>query len=124
MILRSDVATSCPQINAWLIHAAISKLHFVCLGTSRQRENLVTKANAENGSCRSVLHDGTHMFNCCVTFGGISRPIAQEQTIELIIREIIIPRNHSELHSQLIDEISDDIVFDSTVNSQNVHRWA
>mmetsp|Transcript_74305 Transcript_74305/g.131396 ORF Transcript_74305/g.131396 Transcript_74305/m.131396 type:complete len:242 (-) Transcript_74305:463-1188(-) len=121
VILRCDIAARSSQIHDWLVHTSIAKLHLVGLGSRSQSKNLVSQANAENGCPWPLLHYSLDVIDGFLAFGRIARAVAEEKPIKFKLREVVVPRHHSQLHLQVVYHVPDDVVLHAAVNSNDVH---
>mmetsp|Transcript_26885 Transcript_26885/g.61268 ORF Transcript_26885/g.61268 Transcript_26885/m.61268 type:complete len:242 (+) Transcript_26885:3467-4192(+) len=120
VILRRDVAASCAQVDARLVHAAVAEFHLVGLRAGRQGEDLVAKADAEDRSGRPALHHRTHVLHGLHALGRVAGPVAEEEAVECVLGEVVVPRHYRDLHAQHIHEVADNVVLNSAINGEDV----
>lgn len=90
--------------------------HFVTATSSSKRKDLMTKANAKNGL--SLGQDFLHAGDGGLAHAGVSWSIAQEQTVEFVLAEIVVPGD--DVHpGSTFQETSKLIVFQTTVHDAN-----
>jgi len=121
VVLRCDVAFGSAQVNNRLVHPAIPKLHFVGGRAGCQSEDLVPKANSEYWRCGTFLHQRAHMADRLLTHCGITRPIAQEEAVELVLSEIVVPWNHCDIDAQHVHQVTEDVVLHTQINCKNMY---
>eukprot|EP00438_Fugacium_kawagutii_P016910 Skav236267 [mRNA] locus=scaffold2289:27277:29020:- [translate_table: standard] len=61
------------------------------------------------------------MFHRLGALHGVSWAIAEEQPIEVILGEVVVPRHHCDTKPQLVHEVPDDVVLDTAVYGQDVN---
>mmetsp|Transcript_16240 Transcript_16240/g.51019 ORF Transcript_16240/g.51019 Transcript_16240/m.51019 type:complete len:257 (-) Transcript_16240:634-1404(-) len=124
VVLGRDVAACRAKVNARLVHAAVAKLHLVSLRACSKRQDLVPEANAKDRCGRPSLHDCAHMLYRLQALQGVARPVAQEQTIEGVLREVVVPWYHGDLDTQHVHKVADDVILDAAVHGQDVYEVA
>mmetsp|Transcript_53709 Transcript_53709/g.150013 ORF Transcript_53709/g.150013 Transcript_53709/m.150013 type:complete len:345 (-) Transcript_53709:314-1348(-) len=119
VVLRSDVAARGAHVHAGLVHAAVAELHLVGLGPRREPEDLVAQADAEDGQGRSAKHHLTDVSDRYLALQRIARPVAQEEAVKLVLREIVVPGHHDELDPKALYKIPDDVVLHAAVHGED-----
>mmetsp|Transcript_103902 Transcript_103902/g.294059 ORF Transcript_103902/g.294059 Transcript_103902/m.294059 type:complete len:443 (+) Transcript_103902:4314-5642(+) len=116
VVLRSDVAARGAHVHAGLVHAAVPELHLVRRGPRRQPKDLVPQADAEDGQGRAPQHHLAHVPDGLLALQGVAGPVAQEEAVELVLREVVVPRHHREVDPKLDGQVSDDVVLHPAVH--------
>mmetsp|Transcript_39184 Transcript_39184/g.118393 ORF Transcript_39184/g.118393 Transcript_39184/m.118393 type:complete len:208 (-) Transcript_39184:672-1295(-) len=119
MVLGRDVAPPCAKVYTRLVDAAVAELHLVGLGTCGERKQLVAEANAEDGRRRPRVHHFADVIDRNLAVLRVSGPIADEETVELLRSEVVIPRHDLQSHAQVVDEETDDVVLHATIHGHH-----
>ena len=56
-----------------------------------------------------------HMLHGLGTLRGVARPVAQEQAVEGILGEVVVPGHHGDAQPHLVHKVPDDVVLDATL---------
>ena len=124
VVLRCDVAACGSHVDAGLIHTTVAVLHLVRLGTRGEGEDLVAKADAEDGLVLTV-NGPANGLDAALSHGRISRAIGDEDAIPLELLRVclkrVVVRDEGEAHPE-VDEVADDIEFDAAVKGDDVRR--
>ena len=119
MVLRGDVAALSPEVDNGLIHAPVPKLHLEGLGSSCKGKNLIPKADAEDWSVGPLLHHLLEVLDGLGALTWVTGPVAEEEAIEVLLREVVVPRHHGQLNPKTY-QAADDVVLHATIHSQYV----
>jgi hypothetical protein len=119
VVLGGDVAAGGTEIDAGLVHSAVSVLHLVGLGPGGERKELVAEADAEDGlgglEGEGVL-DGLHGGRA---HAGVSGTVGKEESVPGEVRgvrlEVVVERHNGELDIVLPREIANDVVLHAAV---------
>jgi hypothetical protein len=115
MVLRGDEALGGAYLLNGLVVRAMTVFQFISLGTGSSSQELVTQTDTHARTYLRVIEERADMLHRSATLLRIARTISQEQTIELELVEIIVPRHTHHLDATL-DETTDDIGLDTTVD--------
>mmetsp|Transcript_5680 Transcript_5680/g.7368 ORF Transcript_5680/g.7368 Transcript_5680/m.7368 type:complete len:231 (-) Transcript_5680:929-1621(-) len=133
MILGSNIALSCSQVNTRLVMTSIPILHLISGSTDRKSQKLVSQTNSKErnrrfrtsfchfGIWKQVSHsqDLLDIFDCLTCQLWVTRPIADENTIKRIsLIKIIIIRDNKKRNTSL-QKLSNNIVLHSAMISDN-----
>mmetsp|Transcript_39013 Transcript_39013/g.93591 ORF Transcript_39013/g.93591 Transcript_39013/m.93591 type:complete len:220 (-) Transcript_39013:606-1265(-) len=120
MVLRRDVATGGAKVHARLVHATIAKPHLVRLRAGGQGEDLIAEADAKDRGCCPTLHHCADVLDGRCALCWITGAIAEEEAVECVLSEVIVPRYDSHLYAEHIHQVANDVVLDSAVNGKNM----
>mmetsp|Transcript_39186 Transcript_39186/g.118419 ORF Transcript_39186/g.118419 Transcript_39186/m.118419 type:complete len:430 (-) Transcript_39186:480-1769(-) len=121
VVLRRDVAALRAQVHARLIHAAVAKLHLVRLAARREGQELIAQAYPEDGRRAGPRHHRPQALDRRLAVRRVAGAVAQEEPVEVLVPEVIIPGHDREFDPQDIYQVPDDVVFDAAVDRQDVH---
>ena len=127
MILRSDVASPCTEINCWLVHSSITVLHLVGASSRCQRQELISETNTKDRAWWIQSESVFDRFNGGRTHGGVSWSIGQEQSLPVadlgvIGFQIIIKWKHPELYLVHVHKVANNVKFHSAIVGHNAGR--
>ena len=118
MILGSDLNLSCQKIFHRMVSASVAEFELVGPGTIGQREDLMAKADSENGEASD---QGADSRNGLRDICGISRSIGQKDPVRLQCADLVcrrIPGQHRHSASPAV-EGADNISLHSAVDSSD-----
>mmetsp|Transcript_22244 Transcript_22244/g.36390 ORF Transcript_22244/g.36390 Transcript_22244/m.36390 type:complete len:232 (-) Transcript_22244:344-1039(-) len=123
MVLGCNVASTSAQINTRLVHTTVSVLKFVCLGSGRKSEELVTQTNTKDWTRWFELQRILDTFNCFGAHAWISWSVGEEETIPLNVGrvgfQIVVVWNDGEFDFVRINEVADDVKFHTAIVSDD-----
>ena len=83
MVLARDMAFARCKIQSRDVVSTVSILKLDGPGTSRQSNQLMTKADAHDWNLRRI-HELAEMVDCILTMGRITRSVADENAVEVV----------------------------------------
>mmetsp|Transcript_50102 Transcript_50102/g.98680 ORF Transcript_50102/g.98680 Transcript_50102/m.98680 type:complete len:237 (+) Transcript_50102:6050-6760(+) len=119
VVLGCDVALGGTAIDHGLVHSSVPVLHLEGLGTSSQSHQLVPQTNTEDRF--SPCHHFLDVLDGRLAVRGVAGAVGEEQTVELLITERIVPRHDLQLDvvREVVDEVPDDVILHPAVNGHN-----
>mmetsp|Transcript_2843 Transcript_2843/g.11166 ORF Transcript_2843/g.11166 Transcript_2843/m.11166 type:complete len:585 (-) Transcript_2843:4-1758(-) len=121
VVLRRDVAASRSQVDAGLVDATVAELHLVGGRTRSQGQKLVAKADGEDWQVGPLLHDFLEVTDGLLALLRVAGAVADEESIELLLGVVVVPRNDLQIDLQVVEEKTDHVVLHATVHRQNCH---
>ena len=67
-----------------------------------------------------LFHDLPHVLDGLGALTRIPRAVAEEEAVEVLLREVVVPWHHRELHPKA-HNATDDVVFHAAVHRQDMH---
>ena len=135
VILRSDEALRATNTLHRLVVRAVTVFQLVGLGTCGTRQQLVAQADAHAGTYsltpgpspngegsgyffRFSIQECTNVLYRFVALLWVARTVGQEQTVELQLVEVVVPRHTNHLNASL-NQTTNDIRLHATVNEHD-----
>ena len=123
VVLGGDVAPSGAEVDAGLVHTAVTVLKLVRGGTGGKRQQLVTQTDTKDGTGRVEGQGILDGLDGGGTHGRITGTIGKEQTLPLNVfgvgLEIVVEGNDGELHLVRLDEVTDDVELHTAIVSND-----
>ena len=117
MVLGGDEATvgqfTIHKQTHRLVMSTVTILQLGHLGTRRKREDLVTHADTIDRF--ALLHELTDMLHRLGAEVRVARTVRNEESVVLLRREVIVPRDNRYAHVEL-KQLTDDILFHTHVH--------
>lgn len=117
VVLAGDVALVGAAADHGVVVGAVTIGQLICLATSGNAEELIAKADAEDGFAYldgflDVGHGGlTHLW--------VARTVAEHETIIVDLGEVIVPR-HANYGNVAFEQTTDDVVLGSSVHHHHL----
>src|SRR3990172_7987219 len=117
MVLRCDITSPASYLDAGLVLTAMTELQLICISPCSQGKDLIAKANAKDGFI--FLHQFPNQVYGLQTQFGISRPIRDYYSVELIFKKVIIPGDLEDRNVP-VQQAAYDAVLTPTVNHNHL----
>ena len=118
MILACDEATGGAHKLHRLVMTAMTILQLVCLCTCSPCQELVAETDAHEGPHIRIVEEGADVLHGLIALLRVARAIRQEQSIEVKLVEVIVPRNPDDFNAS-IHQATDDVCLYTTVNKND-----
>lgn len=120
VILGSNVAATCREIEGGDVVRTIAVLQFYRLSAGSEREELVSETNAHDGA--SVrFHKLTQMVDSLLTMCRVARAVTDEHAIKVVsdLVDGVVPREAGDARTTG-DERAEDVLLHATINDGDV----
>ena len=118
VILRSDETLRATHALHRLVMRAMTIFQLIGLGTSGTCQQLVTQADTHQWAHRLIIEKCTDMCHRLVALLWVARTISQEQSIELQLVEVVVPRHTNHLDATTY-QATDDVGLHATIDEDN-----
>ena len=101
---------------------AMTIFQLIGLCTCSTGKQLIAQTDTHQRLHRLVLKERADMLNGLATTFRVARTISQEESVELQLIEVIVPRHAHHLYTT-IQKTTDDVCLHTAVNKHNALEW-